>query len=466
MQRFNGLSAIAARIFRVLQGFSRVLPRGLRVFPVFFVCFTTTQAHALSFIRDAEIEATLKDMSTPIFEAAGIAPDSINIFMVNDRSLNAFVVERNMVFHTGLLEKLETPEELYGVIAHETAHIAGGHALLRSNAVSSAAGPLILGTILGIAAAAAGEGGAGGAIIAGSHTFAQRNILKYTRGQESSADQAAIGYLESIRVDPSGMLRTLERLKALEIVSIGNRDPYTRTHPLSSQRIKLLQQRVARSSSRSSVINADMRYRHERIRAKLRGFLDDPLRLLGQVAASDQSEAATLMRAVAYHRTPDLRAALVEADKLLALRPLDPYYHELKGQFLFESGDPRGAVQSYQRSVSLAPDEPLLQVAYGRALLALGDPASTRAARDALLSATRADRLDSSGWRQLATAESRLGNDLQATLATAEFQALQGSLKAAERNAKRVQQLAPRGSPSWLRADDLIAAVERGLKNR
>jgi predicted Zn-dependent protease len=466
MHQFSRLLRVWTPVSRVFRGFFRVLPRAFRVLPLFFVCFTTAQAQSLSFIRDAEIEATLKRMSTPIFQAAGISPDSIKIFMVNDRSLNAFVVGRNMVFHTGLMEKLESPNELYGVIAHETAHIAGGHALLRSNAASSARGPLILGTILGIAAAAAGQGGVGGAIIAGSQTVAQRNILKYTRGQESSADQAAIGYLESVRVDPSGMVRTLERLKAVEIVSIGNSDPYTRTHPLTTQRIKLLQQRVARSSSRNAAMNSDIAYWHSRMRAKLRGFLGDPLRVLRQVPASDRSENATLMRAVAYHRSPDLPAAIREADKLLVMRPNDPYYHELKGQFLFESGDARGAVASYQRAVTLAPDEPLLQVAYGRALLALGDEGSVRRAREALLSATRADRLDSSGWRQLATAESRLGNELNATLATAEFQALQGSLKAAERNAKRVQQLAPTGSPSWLRADDLIAAVERGLKER
>ena len=148
----------------------------------------STAAQALSFIRDAEIEATLKRMSTPVFRAASMTPDSIRIFIVNDRSLNAFVVDRNMVFHTGLLTKLESPEELYGVIAHETAHIAAGHAVQRAGAAQRSTGPLVLSMILGIAAAAAGQGGAGAAIIAGGQTIAQRGLLKYTRGQESSAD--------------------------------------------------------------------------------------------------------------------------------------------------------------------------------------------------------------------------------------------------------------------------------------
>jgi len=427
---------------------------------------SSTAAQALSFIRDAEIEATLKRMSTPVFRAASMTPDSIRIFIVNDRSLNAFVVDRNMVFHTGLLTKLESPEELYGVIAHETAHIAAGHAVQRAGAARNATGPLILSMILGIAAAAAGQGGAGAAIIAGGQTVAQRGLLKYTRGQESSADQAAIGYLESIRVDPKGMLETLQRLKAVEIVSLGRRDPYASTHPLSSQRIALLERRVSQSSARGFPASADTRYWHKRMRAKLRGFLDDPIRVLREVDGADRSEPATLMRAVAHHRSTDLRNALREVDSLIAARPNDAYYHELRGQFLFESARPREAAESYRRAVSLAPDEPLIQVAYARALLALDDPQATRAARDALLTATRSDALSSGAWRSLSVAEARLGNDLGASLATAEFQALTGSLDAAERNAKRVQGGSPTGSPGWIRASDIIAAVERARRNR
>ena len=429
-------------------------------------CLFSVQAHALSFIRDAEIEATLKRMSAPIFQAASISPSSINIFLVQDRTLNAFVVERNMVFHTGLLEQLETPEELMGVIAHETGHIAGGHGVARANAAAASTGPLIIGTLLGIAAAAAGSADVGAAVIAGGQTVAQRNLLKYTRGQESSADQAAISYLESIQIDPTGMLLTLERLKAFEVVAIGNPDPYTLTHPLSSARIQLLQNRVARSRSLGRPMSAEIQYWHARMRAKLFGFLDDPLQVIRLTPESDQSEPAFLARAVAYHRSNDVRKSLEEVDALIARRPNDPYYHELKGQFLFEGGSAVNAVPSYERAVYLAPSEPLLQLAYGQALLALGDAESDRRAREALLSATRGDPLNAGAWRNLAMAESRVGNDLGASLATAEFQALTGSLRAAERNARRVQDGAPTGSPAWMRAGDLIAAVERAKRKR
>lgn len=440
--------------------------RLIGIFAALALCAASVEARALSFIRDAEIERTLKKMTGPIFEAAALGSNSVKLFIVQDRSLNAFVYGRNMVFHTGLLQRLETPEELYGVMAHEAGHIAGGHAFQRGDAARRARSSLILSTLLGIAAAAAGSGDAGAALIAGGAHVAQRDFLRYSRGQESSADQAAIGYLEYAGVDPVGMIATLKKLKDAEIVSLGRQDPYAYTHPLSQARITLLQRRVSASPARGRQVSADIKYWHARMRAKLRGFLDQPVTILRQIPDSDRSEMATLSRAVAYHRSSDLPSALREADALLSLRPNDAYYWELKGQFLFEAGQARQAVPAYQKAVNLAPGEPLLQVAYGKALLALGDPTADRTAREALLTATRADRLDAEAWRHLSMAHARLGDDLGATLATAEFQALQGSLKAAERNAKRVQQTASTGSPAWIRAGDIVSEVERAQANQ
>ena len=430
------------------------------------LCLMPMAAQAMSFIRDAEIEGTLKRMATPVFQAAGLDPDSVRLFIINDRSINAFVIDRNMAFHTGLLARLETPEELMGVIAHETGHIAGGHGVQRLDAARAARGPMILSTILGIAAAAAGAGDAAAAIVAGGQTVGQRGFLKYTRGQEASADQAAIGYLEAVRVDPTGMLETLERLKAQEIVTIGRRDPYSLTHPLSAERIRLLERRVAGARSLGAPTPAETAYLHARLRAKLRGFLDDPVRTLEAYPVSDRSEAAVLARSVAYHRLPDLPAALREVEALITARPTDAYYHELKGQFLFEGARPAEAAQAYAQAVRLAPDEPLIQTAYARALLSLNQPQYDQAALRALQAATRADPLDASSWRQMATAQARLNDRLGAQLSNAEYLALTGSWAAAERNARQVRDASPQGSSAWLRADDIIDAVTRAQRDR
>ena len=416
---------------------------------------------SISTIRDAEIEKTLERMSAPVFRAAGLPEGSVEIFIVNDRSLNAFVIGRNMAFHTGLLIAMEEPKELLGVIAHETGHIAGGHGVRFGPAASASQGTAILSTIIGVATIAAGAGQAGAAILAGGQSIAQRGFLRYTRGQESAADQAAITYLERAGIDPSGMVGTLRRLQAQELVSVGNRvDPYTLSHPLSGERIRDLARRVSTSSTRGRSVDAETRYWYDRMRAKLRGFLIAPSRTLREVA-DDGSETALLARAVAYHRAPDPQAALRTIDQLIAMRPNDPYYHELKGQILFEGGAAQAAIPAYRHAASIAPDEPLLLGSLGQALLSLDQPAATTEARTVLAEAVRRDRFNASAWRWLAQAERRLGNTTAASLAAAEHQIMSGEDTVAARHAKKVQATSPYGSSAWVRAGDILAEIDR-----
>ncbi len=420
----------------------------------------TAHARDITTIRDAEIEDTLERMSAPIFQAAGLPAGSVEIFIVQDRSLNAFVVGRNMAFHTGLLIAMDDPGELLGVIAHETGHIAGGHGVRFGPAATASQGAAVLSTVLGIAAIAAGAGQAGAAIVAGGQTVAQRGFLRYTRGQESAADQAAITYLERAGVDPTGMVETLRRLQARELVTVAGRNPYTMSHPLSSERIRDLERRVVNSPTLGRAVDSGTRYWYDRMRAKLRGFLVAPARTLREVP-EDGSEAALLARAVAYHRTPDPQAALRTVDRLIAARPGDAYYHELKGQILFEGGAAAQAVPAYRQAATLAPGEPLILGALGKALMALEQPAATTEARAVLTEAVRRDRYNASAWRWLARAERRLGNETGAALAAAEHQILIGGEEVAARHAGRVQDMAPTGSPAWLRAGDILAEIDR-----
>lgn len=418
------------------------------------------QSRNISTIRDAEIEATLKRLSAPIFQSAGLSPGAVEIFIVNDSTLNAFVIGRNMAFHTGLLIELETPEELLGVVAHETGHIAGGHGVRTGGAASASQGTAILSTIIGIATIAAGAGQAGAAILSGGGTLAQRSFLKYSRGQESSADQAAVTYLESAGIDPSGMLGTLRRLQAQELVTVSGRDPYVFSHPLSGERIRSLANRVEISPTKGRSVSPEVSYWHTRMRAKLRGFLVSPARTLREIP-DDGTEASLLARAVAYHRTPDPQAALRTIDRLIATRPNDAYYQELKGQILFEGGMAHEAIQPLRRAAVLAPNEALILGSLGQVLLALGDPASDREGRDVLREAVRRDRFNANAWRWLAQAERRLGNTLEASLAAAEHQIMTGGDQVAARHATQVQDASPTGSPAWIRAGDILAEIDR-----
>ncbi len=418
----------------------------------------TAPSFARSIIRDSEIERTLKREAEPVMQAAGIPIGEVRFFIVQEPSFNAFVADgRTMGINTGLLMDLKTPEEVMAVMAHEAGHMAGGHHARRGDAIRAARGQMILTTLLGLAAGAAASSPdvAAAGILGGQHV-GERAAMGFSRGEESAADQAAIGYLERANVDPSALNAVIERLRRQEML-ISIRDPYALTHPMTRERANSVETRIAASPLRGTPPDPERAYWHARLRAKLIGFIYPPERTLGLYPASDASEAARLARASAYHKGALRDAALAEMESLIAARPSDPWYWELRGQIRFESGDPAGAVQDYARAVSLAPDEPLIRVAYGQALLTNGQ---VEAGRDQLIQSLRQDEINPNAWRQLSIAAGRLNDQGLALASAAEALALGGDVKAAKAQAERAQAVLPHGSVWWMRAADILALPE------
>ncbi|MEO1330686.1 MAG: M48 family metalloprotease [Pseudomonadota bacterium] len=415
-------------------------------------------ARAQGLIRDSEIEQTLRLLSRPVFDAANIDPSSVRIFIINDQRLNAFVNGgRNMFFYAGILQELETPEQLIGVMAHETGHITGGHVVRRLAALRQARAQSILATLLGVAAGVAGGGDAAAGVSLGGQSLATRSLLSFTRGQESSADQAALTFMNRAGVDPIGMLQVLQKLGEAQAF-LSNVDPYLLTHPLSGARIDALRQGVASSPARGQRVSRELRYWHGRMRAKLDGFLGRP----GLSSGADSYGSPELdlyRRTINLHRLPDPDSAVASADQLIAMRPEDPFYWELKGQILLESGRGRQAVKPYRQAVSLRPGDALIQAGLGAALLTIETPETDKEALSVLERAALEDPLDAKLRRSLAIAYARDGQEGMAAVATAERLALTGQRKDARRQAKRAKDLLPVGSSGWLRAEDVLVAV-------
>lgn len=427
-------------------------------------------AHAAGLIRDAEIEATLKKLSTPIFNAAGLSPESVDIIILNDNAINAFVFGgRNMVFHTGILKELKRPEELMGVMAHEAGHITGGHLTRRELQIREMRGPLMAGLFLSaLAGAATGEAGVAIAGASGTQSVLNRSLLAYSRSEELSADQAGASYMERAGIDPAYILEVLKIFRGQEVFQAGNVDPFAITHPLSTDRLALLEDRVARSPAKGKNASPELVYWYERMRAKLSAFTNRPETTLSRLEQQNDpdSEINLLRRAVALHRLPNPSGALEAVDRLIAMRPNDAYYEELKGQILFESGRGAEAVEPYRKAVALAPHEDLIRGGLGRALLALNDPGLDAEALATLEQAAAAGGADPAILRDLALAYARAGQEGMAALATAERFAMSGEPQDALRHARRALDLLPNGSPGWLRADDIRAVTEQALSDR
>jgi predicted Zn-dependent protease len=415
-----------------------------------------TLAQAQSLVRDAEIEATLRGYSDPIFVAAGLDPKDVKIYLVGDRTLNAFVTNgQNVFLHTGLILETQTPNQLKGVIAHETGHIAGGH-LARSDAnIRAAMTPAYITVALGLIAIAAGAPDAGAALLASSQQFALLSYFTFTRVQESSADQAAVTYLEKTGQSGVGLTEFFTKFRYNEILGEARREPYFRSHPLSGDRIQALQNRVGEQTHRAAVDSPADIDKLKMAQAKIQGFLYTPARTYVKYPQSDQSIYARYARAVAAFRAPDLLTATRETSKLIAEQSNNPYFQELLGQIYYENGKASDSVEPNRRAVALAPNEALLRVGLARSLIATENAELRAEAETNLREALRLDPENAFAWNQLAIIADRNGQTGLARLATAEEAYALGDIQRANRFAQVALRNLTRATPQWRRASDI-----------
>lgn len=426
---------------------------------------SAAQRRGVSLIRDAEIEHIIASYVTPLSRAAHLDPDAVEVHILLDPTINAFVAGGQRIFiNTGLLMRAESPNQVIGVIAHEMGHVAGGHLARTQEALSHASVPAILSMVLGVVAIAAGQGEAGAAVIAGGQHIAQRHFLQYSRTQESAADQAAVTFLDATQQSGRGLIQFLDIIGDQEALLTSNQDPYVRSHPISRERVDALQRRVEQSPYRDRKDSEQAMEQFRRMQAKLVGYIKGLPQTLRDYPETDTSIPARYARAVAYFRKPDLKKALAEIDSLIADKPDDPYFHELKGQMLFEHGHIAEAVKSYTAAVRLLPDSPLLRLGLGQTQVALEDPSVLPDAIDNLRHALSHDPGNAFAWQQLAIATGRNGDLGHSALASAERAMLLGQGRDAKHFAVRAQKVFSRGSPGWLRAQDIEQAADRAIE--
>ncbi|MCG8507646.1 MAG: M48 family metalloprotease [Rhodospirillales bacterium] len=424
---------------------------------------TVSAAKKRTFIRDSEIENTIRTFATPVFQVAGLDPSAIQVYIVKDPRLNAFVAGGQKLFlYTGLLMHSEEPGALIGVIAHETGHIAGGHLSQTRDALAKSSAQQILATVVGAAAAVASKrGDVGAAVIAGGQGLGQSTFLHYSRTQEGAADSAAMRYLDATGQSARGLLAFLEGLADQELLSTRHQAPYLRTHPLTRDRIRALQDHVARSQFSDKPYPERYLDMHARMRAKLKAFIDPPSRTLRLYKETDQSIAARYARAIAYYRRPDLDKALPIIESLIAEHPHDPFFLELKGQILFENGRGDEALAPYQAAVRLVPSAPLLRLQLARVQLERNNPVYLDPAIENLRAALQKEPRSVSIWRNLAIGYGRQGNMGMSALALAEEAYIRGKKPEARHHAAKAKKLLPSGSPGALQADDILRATEK-----
>jgi predicted Zn-dependent protease len=412
----------------------------------------------MSLLRDTEIEEILHSSADPIFQAAGFDPKDVRILLIGDKDLNAFAAAgRQIGLNSGLILQTENPNQLKGVIAHETGHLSGGHPIRSDELMRAGLRPMLLTMGLGILAMAAGAPDAGAALLASSAQFGTLGALGYSREQESRADQAGAGFLEKTGQSGKGLVDFFDNFRYQEVFQEARRFPYFRSHPLSSERIELLRGRVEKQSHYDAVDTPEDIARHEIMKAKLDGFLN-PAQSLIKYKETDKAYPARYARAIAYYQTKDPDRAIKLIDELIAEQPDNPYLFELKGQILFEFARTAEAEEPQRKSVELKPDAPLLRINLGQTLINLDDAQKRDEGIAELKKAILQEDDNAVAWRLLAEAYDRRGDDGLARLATAEAYFSVGAEKEARVFAMRARELFEKNTVEWRRATDIVLA--------
>jgi predicted Zn-dependent protease len=427
----------------------------------------SAQEQGPSILRDTETEALFDEVAKPLVEAARLDPKSVKVVLLNDPEINAFVAgSQNVYLNSGLITNSDNVNQLQAVVAHELGHVAGGHAIRMGEGAKEATGISLATMVLGAIAIAAGAGDAGMGLMMMGQQAAMNRFLAFTRAQETSADLAGVDYLSKAGISGRGSLEFFKKLQNQEYrLAIYAKDSYDRTHPLSSERISILENLYKKDPAWDRKPDPALEAKFQRVKAKLLGFINQR-QAINKYPETDQSIPAHYARAYAYHLGAYPEKALYEADALLKTNPHDPYFLELKGQILLEGGKPAEAVAPLREATERSGGAPLIASMLGHALISTEDPKNYAEAKNILKSAVSTDNQNPFAWYQLGMIYDREGDTPRAALATAERNNLEGNPKLALASAEMAMRGIPTGTPDYLRAQDIAMVSKVELKDK
>ncbi|OAF05566.1 peptidase [Bradyrhizobium centrolobii] len=427
------------------------------------------QAKGPPVLRDTETEQLLREYTRPILRAAGLEKQNIQMVIINDASFNAFVADGRRIFvNYGAILQSDTPNQLIGVLAHETGHLAGGHLAKLREQLANAQTQMIIAMLLGAGAIAAGAGrggtgnnglaNAGAAAMAGPQEMIRRSLLSYQRQQEENADRAGVKFLTATQQSPKGMYETFKRFTSESLFATRGADPYLQSHPMPAERVAALQEFARTSPYWDKKDDPALQLRHDMVRAKISAFMERPETVYRRYPTSNDSMPARYARAISTYLHGDLRSALAQIDALIQAQPNNPYFYEVRGQALLESGKPAEAIPALHKAVALSSNSPLIEMLLGQALVGSDNKAYTDEAIRILRAAVAREPEAPLGYTQLAMAYGRKGDYAEADLASAQAAYLRGDNKTARELATRAKTRFAVGTPGWVKADDIVAS--------
>jgi predicted Zn-dependent protease len=419
-------------------------------------------------LRDTESEQLLREYARPILRAAGLEKQNIQIVIINDSAFNAFVADGRRIFvNYGAIMQSETPNQLIGVMAHETGHLAGGHLAKLREQLAQAQTQMIIAMLLGAGALVAGArssnpgnglANVGAAAVAGPQEMIRRTLLSYQRQQEENADRAGVKFLAASGQSAKGMYETFKRFTNDSLFAARGADPYLQSHPMPADRVAALEELARSSPYWDKKDDPALQLRHDMMRAKISAFMERQDTVYRRFPLSNDTAPARYARAITTYLHGDLRSALAQIDAMIQAQPANPYLYELRGQALLESGKPADAIAPLHKALQLSNNAPLIEMLLGQALVGTDNKAHTDEAISILRAAVTRETEAPIGYTQLAMAYGRKGDYAEADLASAQAAFLRGDNRTARELASRAKTRFAIGTPGWVKADDIVSA--------
>jgi predicted Zn-dependent protease len=382
-----------------------------------------------AYLADAEIEAYLNDLGNRLAVESSASGRTLTFFTMRDPSINAFALPGGYIgVHTGLIQSAENESELAGVLAHEIAHVTQEH-LSRMIAQQDQSYLPTLAALAIAVLAARSNANLGSAAIATAQAASLQTQLNFTRDNEREADRIGLDILTAADFDPHGLSSFFSRLQRANRLYDNNAPDYLRTHPLNSQRIADIDNRLEHAPYKQVRDSREFHFVRARL-AAMEGTADEAAaRLQDQVRNRKTPLEAASRYGLALALARQNKLAEAEKELALAIKAVEsPMLLNLRAELKTRSGDSKQALGLYQSAIARYPQYKPLIYGYGSALILAAQP------QQAVNFASAQIKLwseDARLWKLLARAHAALGRKLASHRAEAEAMAAQGNLTAA-----------------------------------
>jgi predicted Zn-dependent protease len=325
-------------------------------------------------IKDIEVVDYMQNLGYRLASSSGDSPQKFTFFVVQDPSINAFALPAGIIgVHSGLIMASSSESELASVVSHEIGHVTQRHIARMIAQQKQDAWQSFAAMAFALLAARSNPQLAGASMQAAQAGAIQKQ-LDYTREHEREADRVGLQILSQAGFDTRAMPAFFDKLMKGTRFYEGSAPSFLRTHPLTTERIADVRNRVEQLPYRQVTDSPEFNY----IRAKLRAMMGNPNQavqwfesILKDKKYVDEA-AQRYGLAVAQLRANQLEAAREEVAWLRNKAPRNPMIETLAGNLLIAMGNERQAEAQFKQALAAYPNHRGIIYGYGELLLATG----------------------------------------------------------------------------------------------